>query len=167
VPKIAIPKKVKEKSRRELLEERLLTLVFQSDPKILKEKKIFSLFNTPLAKRIVEEYEKFSKGKKKFDPSEFAGGLPKELVQGFADILLKDVQDLVEKPETLDLELKLVIRELEFLSIKDKLASLGQEIGKYEKKDEKGKLKKAEQEFIKLTDKLSQLEDDETSSIIH
>ncbi|MEJ2347664.1 MAG: DNA primase [Patescibacteria group bacterium] len=166
-PKIAIPKKAKEKSRRELLEERLLTLAFQSDPKILNEKKTFSLFNTPLAERIIEEYRKFSKGKKKFDPSEFAGGLPKELVQGFADILLKDVQDLVEKPETLDFELRLVIKELELLSIKDKLTNLGQEINEYEKKGQKSKLKKVEQEFTKLTEKLSQLEDDESRSVIH
>jgi len=166
-PKIAIPKKAKEKSRRELLEERLLTLAFQSDPKILNEKKTFSLFNTPLAERIIEEYRKFSKGKKKFDPSEFAGGLPKELVQGFADILLKDVQDLVERPETLDFELKLVTKELELLSIKDKLTNLGQEINEHEKKGQKSKLKEAEQKFTKLTEKLSQLEDDESRSIIH
>jgi len=165
-PKIVLPRKTKERSRRDLLEERLLTLAFQSDPKIFNKRKIFSLFTTPLAERIVEEYRKFSKKKKKFDPSEFAGGLPKELVQGFADILLKDVQDLVDRPDTLKMELNLVIRELELLCIKDKLNEVGQEIRQYEEKGQKKKLKVAEQKFTKLTEKLSHFEGDESASII-
>lgn len=157
-PKIAVPVKTKTKTRRELLEERLLALSFQSDPKMLADKKIFSLFSTPLATRIVEEYKKFSKGNRKFDPPEFAGQLPKELVEGFADMLLKDIQDITDRHDVFKKELNLVIKELHLLSIKDKLVALGEKIAEYEDKGEKNKLRKAEKKFIKLTRELSELE---------
>ena len=166
VPKVAIPAKPKAKTRRELLEERLLSLSFQSDPKMLADKKIFSLFSTPLATRIVEEYKKFSKSNRKFDPSEFAGQLPKELVEGFADMLLKDIQDITDRPDVFKKELNLVIRELHLLSIKDKLVALGEKIAEYEDKGEKSKLRKAEKKFTGLTQEFSELEQGETGGII-
>lgn len=166
VPKIEIPTKPKIKPRRELLEERLLALAFQSDPKILSKRKIFSLFAAPLTMRIAEEYRKHSKGKKEFDPSDFAASLPKELVQGFADMILEDVQNLIEKPQILKKEQTLVIRELGFLKVKDELVVLGEKIREYEEKDEKSKLRKVEEKFGKLSEKLTRLEESESKSII-
>ena len=165
-PKIAIPTKPKTKPRRELLEERLLALAFQSDPKIISERKIFSLFAAPLTTRIAKEYRKYSKGNKEFNPSDFAASLPKELVQGFADMILEDVQSLIEKPQIFKKEQTLVIRELGFLKIKDELTALGEKIREYEEKDEKGKLRKAEEKFSKLSEKLTRLEENESKSII-
>jgi len=165
-PKIAIPTKPKIKPRRELLEERLLALAFQSDPKIISEREIFSLFAAPLTTRIAKEYRKYSKGNKEFNPSDFAASLPKELVQGFADMILEDVQSLIEKPQIFKKEQDLVIRELGLLKIKDKLTVLGGEIREYEEKDEQGKLRKAEKEFSKLSEKLTSLVVNESKSII-
>jgi hypothetical protein len=166
VPKIEIPTKPKIQPRRELLEERLLALAFQSDPKIISKKEIFSLFSAPLTTRIAEEYKKHFEGKKGFDPSDFAASLPKELVQGFADMILEDVQNLIEKPQILKKEQTLVIRELGFLKIKDELVILGEKIREYEEKDEKGKLRKVEEKFGKLSEKLTRLEENESKSII-
>ena len=165
-PKIAIPIKPKTKPRRELLEERLLALAFQSDPKIISERKTFSLFAAPLTTRIAKEYRKYSKGNKEFNPSDFAASLPKELVQGFADMILEDVQSLIEKPQIFKKEQTLVIRELSFLKIKDELTALGEKIREYEEKDEKGKLRKAEEKFSKLSEELTRLEENESKSII-
>ena len=165
-PKIAIPTKPKIQPRRELLEERLLALAFQSDPKIISERKIFSLCAAPLTMRIAEEYGQYAKGKKEFDQSDFAASLPKELVQGFADMILEDVQSIIEKPQIFKKEQDLVIRELNSLKIKDELAALGEEIREYEEKDEKGKLRKAEEKFSKLSEKLTSLEENESKSII-
>lgn len=166
VSKIAIPPKTKIKPRRELLEERLLALAFQSDPEILSERKTFSLFAAPLTTRIAEEYRKYSKGNKEFNPSDFAASLPEELVQGFADMILEDVQSLIEKPQILKKEQDLVIRELNLLKIKDELVVLGEKIREYEEKDEKVKLRKAEEKFSELSAKLTNLEDGESRSII-
>ncbi|MBU0572802.1 DNA primase [Patescibacteria group bacterium] len=165
-PKIAIPTKPKVISRRELLEERLLALAFQSDPKILSEKKTFSLFAAPLTTRIAEEYKKYSAGNKEFNPSDFAASLPKELVQGFADMILEDVQNLIERPQVLKKEQEMVIRELGLLKIKDELSALGEKISEYEEKGEKAKLRKAEEKFGELSERLTQLEESESKSII-
>ncbi len=166
IPKIAVPTKPKIKPRRELLEERLLALAFQSDPKIISEKETFSLFAAPLTMRIAEEYRQYSKGKKEFNPSDFAANLPKELVQGFADMILEDVQSIIEKPQIFKKEQDLVIRELNLLKIKDELTALGEKISEYEKKDKKAKLRKAEEKFGKLSEKLTSLEENESKSII-
>lgn len=165
-PEIAIPTRTKVKTRQELLEERLLALAFQSDPGILSEKKTFSLFAAPLTTRIAEEYRKYSKKNKEFNPSDFAENLPKELVQGFADMILEDVQNLIERPQVLKKEQDLVIRELGLLKIKNELEDLGKEISEYEEKGEKAKLRKAEEKFGKLSEKLTQLEENESRSII-
>lgn len=165
-PKIAIPTKPKIKPRRELLEERLLALAFQSDPKIISKKEIFSLFASPLTTRIAEEYRKYSKGNKGFNPSDFATSLPKELVQGFADMILEDVQSLIERPQIFKKEQDLVIKELNLLKIKGELTALGEKIREYEEKDEKGKLRKAEKKFGELSEKLTSLEENESRSII-
>jgi DNA primase len=175
-PELVVPQP-KEKSRRELLEERLLTLAFQFDPKILMKDEIVSLVSTPLTKRILEEYKQSQKpgGSKKssrkakdkdFDPSEFASRLPKELVEGFAEMILSDTEELTEKPDKLKNELDLVIRELQLLEIRGKLAGLAEKIGKFEKSRQKKKLEKAKKKFSELSHKLSDLEEEETRGII-
>jgi DNA primase len=164
--RVAVLPKPKSKPRRQLLEERLLTLAFQSKPKILAKKEIASLIKIPLTSRILEEYKTFTQKNSSFDPSEFASNLPKELVKGFADMILKDVGDLINEPGVLNKELNLVIKELKTLSIKENLSLLGKKIKECEEKDKKDKLKKAEEKFRKLSLKLSELKKDETSSII-
>jgi DNA primase len=89
---VPITKKI-DKPRRQLLEERLLTMAFQGNPTILLEQKVFKLIETPLTKRICEEYYKFSENHKEFSPSEFTEGLPKELVNGFAELVLADTEE--------------------------------------------------------------------------
>ena len=87
-------------------------------------------------------------------------------MQGFADMILEDVQNLIEKPQIFKKEQALVIRELGLLKIKDKLTALGEEIREYEEKDKKGKLRKAEEKFSELSEKLTRLEENESKSII-
>lgn len=159
--KIVKPVKPKElvKSRRQLLEERLLTLAFQSDPNILTKEKIRKLFSTPLTSRLVEEYLKFSKGKKAFSPSTFAGGLPKELVEGFAEMVLRDTEGMIEDKEQLNRELALVIKDLEVVEIRHRLEELGVKIRQFEEAKEKAKLKDSQRKFGELTLKLSKLDE--------
>jgi len=148
-----------EKARKQLLEERLLTLAFQSDPKVLLEPKISRLISTPLAKRMVEEYEKFSSQGKAFSPSDFAEGLPKEMVEGFAEMVLKDTEGLTEDKEALGKELDLVVRELKILAVRHKLEELGAKIRQFEDAEQSDKLREAQKKFGELSLKLSQLEE--------
>ncbi len=159
------PQKI-EKGRRQLLEERLLTLAFQSDPKILLEEDVASLIITPLTKRILEEYQKFARANLKFSPSEFAEGLPKELLEGFAEMALRDLEELTEEAKILEKELNLVKRELKILELRRKIEVTGAKIRKFEEEGEKSKLKKAQEKFGELTNELSELEEETQGGII-
>ena len=164
--KVVVGQKVEEKSRRELLEERLLTLCFQSKPEILLEDKVEKLIKTPLSRRIHEEYKKFAQGTKSFDPSLFSEKLPKELMEGFAEMILADTEEFLERPERLNKELGLVKKELGLLAIKEELKKAEETIVELEKSGKKKKLEDAKTKFAHLTDKLTALEDEETQGII-
>jgi DNA primase len=153
LPTLAQPE---TKNRRQLLEERLLSLAFQSDPSFLAKKAVSTLVATPLAKRILEEYLLFAKKTKKFSPTTFSEALPKELLAGFAEMVLKMEGDFDEDPESWNKEIKIVKAELQILSLKEKLKKLSSEI----------ESKKAKQKFNRLTEKLHDLEQAKKQGII-
>lgn len=165
----AVLKVVKEdtgQNRQELLEERILTLAFQSDPNVFLEKKTRSMILLPFNKRIIEEYEKFASGKKTFDISSFAENLPGELFPGFAKMVLSDNQNLVENPDELKKELDLVKKELKILWIKEKLIILAAEMRRYEESGEKDKLRDSQNEYNKLARIRAGYEEEESGGII-
>ncbi len=155
-----------EKGRRQLLEERLLALAFQSDPKVLLEPETMSLIVTPLTKRIVEEYQKYSQTHLQFSPSEFSENLPKELLEGFAEVVLSDIEGVTEDTELLMKELALVKRELAILELRRKLEVWGAKIRQFEEQGEKEKSAAAQKEFSDLTKQLAELEEKGRASII-
>lgn len=153
-------------TRKSLLEERLLTLAFQSDPKIFLEDKVTKLITEPLGKRLLEEYERFAKKRKQFSASDFGEHLPKELFDGFAKMVLADHEDLVENPDELTKELDLIQKELRILLIKDNLKLLASQMRDLEEKGDKDKLLKAQNQFNKLASRLSGLDTDTGGGII-
>lgn len=165
MPEVAI-KKEEERGRRELLEERLLTLAFQSDPEPILDAKIGKLVKTPLAKRIIEAYKGYKKKKGKFSVSSFSKSLPKELVEGFSVMVLKDVQGFIDDPDELERETILVKQQLKILDIKEELSEISTKMKKYEKEKNKKGQKEAQEAFSKLTGELSSLEQEQTKGII-
>lgn len=151
--------------RRALLEERLLSLAFQTDPKILLDAKFSNLISEPLNKKILEIYTNFASGKKAFDISGFGRNLPKELFDGFAEMTLIE-EDLVDKPDELRRELDLILKELKILSIRDNLKLLATEMKELEGTGEKEKLLTAQNKFNKLAKALSNLDQDTESGVI-
>lgn len=155
------------KGRRELLEERLLAVCFRHDPKALLERQIKTQVSTPLAKRILEELRSFFKKHKSFDPSEFASELPRELVEGFTKLVLKDIKGLEDaREEVYKKEIDLIKRELSILAIKEKLEKTGQLIGDLEKRGKRKALREAEKKFGELTKTLTELEEENFRGII-
>ncbi len=155
------------KSRREILEERFLSIAFRYKPKILTKKQTSSLITTHIASRILEEFKKFISLHKSFDPSLFASQLPKELVDSFVDMVLKRIPGVDEEtPESLEKELKVIGRELKILTLKTRLKSLAYKIKKLEAKGKKEKVIEAEKKFNKILKKLSILEDKNFKGII-
>lgn len=154
-----------KKNRRQLLEERLLTLAFQSEPKFILRPKVTKLVTTPLASRILSEYEAFP-SKETFSPSAFAALLPGELVQGFAALTLADTEGLTEDPELLKREINLVIHDLEVADVRHRLEELGVKIRQFEEGKELSKLKDSQEKFGELSQKLSELESAESSFFV-
>ena len=153
------------KERRELLEERILSLGFRYNPEILLKKSISDLVKTPLSKRILDEYLTYSQKKVKFNVSEFGMSLPKELFDGFAWIVLSEESE-INNPDEVPIEMGAVLHELGILSLKEKLVKLSGEIRQLEEGGEKEKLAKLEEEFKNLTEKLHSLEEKAKQGII-
>jgi len=165
---IVVPQDVKDvsKNRRQLLEERLLTLAFRSDPKFLLQTDVFKLVEIPLTKRILEEYKSYSANNKDFSLSGFAGSIPKELIEGYTEMTLKDLEGLEENEQELKKELTQVIKELKILETRHKLEELGVKIRKMEEiKDDAG-LKEAQAKFSQLSKILSGFEEEDGEGII-
>lgn len=172
---VPIPK-TKTKSRRQLLEERLMALAFRSSPEILLEKRFNFLVTTPLTKKILREFRKYLRSTSKFNPLEFAKTLPKELVDGFAVMFLEDTQvvakdggskdpnlnsrgDFLYNSHSTDYEkeLELILTELQILEVKLKLKQSAEKIKELEKMSQKIKLEKEGAKFARLTEELVKL----------
>ena len=152
--------KKEPKSIRELTEERFLAVAFKYNPNILLESEVKDLIKTPLAKRIFDEFILFMKKNKNFDPSLFAGALPKELVEGFTSLVLKEIAELKDDvPESYDKEIKLIRNSLAVNNVKEKGKKLTEKLISAEKAGDKRKLKKGQEEFNKFTLELKKLEE--------
>jgi len=154
-----------KRGRRELLEERLLSLGFRYNTKILLKKSVTDLVKTPLSKRILNEYLTYSSKSAKFNVSEFGMTLPKELFDGFARMVLSEESE-INNPNEVPIEIGAVLYELRTLSLKEKLVKLSGEIRELEERGEKEKLAKPEEEFKNLTERLHSLEEKSKQGII-
>lgn len=140
------------KTRRELIEERFLSLAFQTDLKILKTSNIGDVLETPFAKKICAMLEKWPDNVK---ISEFAKEIPAELKDHFSDLLLSNIEGAEGlNDDRIAKELESLKREIQILNVKEDLENTGKKIQEYEALGVKTKLKKAEIKFSKLSKKL-------------
>lgn len=146
-----------EKSRYELLEERLMTLCFWGDPSVLLEEDIKELIKNILHKRILEVLED-ALNKEKFDINKFGSILPKELFDGYSKLILSEANSLADRPDELKKELDLVKKELKILGIKEKLRFLTTQMAEYEKNGDKDRLLKAQNQFNEFAKNLASLD---------
>lgn len=161
----AVEESPEGKTKREVLEENFLKLVFASDPSIFLSKGVSGLIKMPLHVKLIEEYKK-APGGKPFKISDFGRNLPKELFEGFSKIVLGEERSLDENREELEKELELVEKELKILAVKERLEVLQSQIREMEEKGESSKLLEAQKEFNKLAKMRSTYEKDEGSGII-
>ncbi|MFC1727088.1 DNA primase [Patescibacteria group bacterium] len=151
------------KTRREILEEHLLALVFQSDDwSLLVKKRLAGLVKTPRFVRILEVLKQYLKRYKTHNSQRLAKMMAAELVESFNHLYLIDFSSLIEDDEKLSAELEKTIERISELNLKEKLRQIAREIKNLEKKTnldslEKDQLKKFDREFSKLSQKLSGL----------
>jgi DNA primase len=147
------------KTRREILEERLLTLLLQGEPDELIKKDVLSLTKSTFTSSLLKEIKKFTK-MNKWNPKKFASTLPGELKTGFNNIFLNGSTFIDKGGISVGDEVNLVLSELRILEIKEKLNKLTNEIRSLEIRKKTKLLLKKQREFAKLTNKLSYLEED-------
>ena len=165
-PKVALEEeKKKEKGRRERLEERFLTLSFQSKPSEILKKDFGDLIKTPLAKRLYKNYLEFKKDNKKFDAASFKESLPKELEKGFSEMMLAE-EELVNTPSELKREVSQIIHGLRKLNFEEERVEITEKLKEYEKKGDDEKLEKAQKELVEINEKYSELEREAEAGII-
>lgn len=126
--------KTKAKTRYEMLEESLVMLSFLSSPdSLLGENR--ELLVSHFAKKLIDVYEEYKKTNEQFDLVKFKEFLPKELSEGFASHLLSDIGELASKPDLIEKEIVVVVRELKTINIKQRLASIGEKLKEMEDKE--------------------------------
>ena len=154
---------IKKEDRQAILEKRLIALSFLTDPVYLLDDKVNTFFTTTFAKRILEELVNYYRkaDKKNFSIAEFTKKLPRELVDGFSSLFIKESSDLPSVDDKIvNKERDLVIKELEILKVKGELARLGNNVLAAEKKGKSKDILTANRAFSEQTQKLANLENE-------
>lgn len=151
--KIIIPKKDK-RTRRENLEEYLLSLIIQNEnPKrtIYDNKEMLSeyKFETPSLQKLLESLILAFVKQDKLDLKEFSKSLSKELIQAFDICYLFPLPKFLEE-EKHEEEIKKVLKELFTLFLKDKINTLSIRIKAKEQEKAEGEIEELEKELTQL-----------------
>ena len=145
--------KSKSKSRHELMEENLLSLVVLSPTPKDELEGLPELFVTPRLKKIIDYLSNYCEGKEKFSVSGFGKTLPPELHDAFSDIVMRVEEEIGEG------ELAEAKRNLEREIIKEKRVELATEMKKLEKSGDSEGLEEAQKKYVALARELSALEE--------
>jgi DNA primase len=110
------------RTRREILEEYLLSLIFQSGKvDILTKPKTKRLIKTPAYGRMLKMLKDYFKERKRFKSKRFAEMLPAELLGIFNSFYLIDFGPKVEEEEWWEDELKTTLKEIEKEDLREQL----------------------------------------------
>ncbi|MGB9911521.1 MAG: DNA primase [Microgenomates group bacterium] len=147
-------------NRREILEEYLLALAFQSGKwaKLVK-RKVVKLIKTPRFLRIIEALIDYLKKYKKLNSEKLASFLPPELQETFNRLYLIQLGEVVEDDQHWEKEFTKTLKELEKTEIKERMNFLAEEIKRLEKEGEEEKAEKLSQQLSELGNKLASLEE--------
>ncbi len=157
-------REVEKMSRREILEEHLLAMAFQSENwQLLRKRKVSRLVKTPRFARMIDVLGKYFKRYKTLDSQRFAKMLPAELKEAFDKLYLLELADLIEDEDKLKKELFRTERELRKLGLREELKEISRQIGELERREkrtkvERDKLKRLHEQFRDLSAELSGLE---------
>lgn len=149
-----------DKSSKNGKEERLMALSLHKNPKLLLKKEIAKMISNPLYKKIIRQLQKYLKTNKKLIPSDFVLKLPQELVKGYSDLVIADVDE-----NNLEDEIKMTIWELKKEHLKEKRTASANRLKELYKKGG-DKFAKENERHNKLSQKLIDLEEKGYKGII-
>jgi DNA primase len=150
----------KQKNRKQMLEQRLLSFAFSQKPAFLFEHDdLLEKISTPLYKRILEEFLAFAKKDTEINLSAFAKDISPELQSGLADLMMYSPDDMDKnESQEYNTEINRLYDELELLLVRSQLDQLAAEISVASGSDKKQKLLQAKKQFVILQQLQSHLE---------
>lgn len=153
-----------KKTRREILEEHLLGLCFQSGSwGFLRKRKVTSLVKTLRFVNILEILAKYLKRYKTNESERLAKMLPAELRDTFNRFYLLDLADLTQDEDKFEVEYQNTLYQLGKLDLKEQLIKISAEIKTLEKKQQptksdQEKINKLNQEFCQFSSRITEIE---------
>lgn len=148
--------KAPERNRHALLEEDLLATIFRYDPSLLKGTNPYTkLIKSPLALRLLEELGKYFENNKDFDSALFAKNLPRELFDGFTDIIFKQSVEDSGSKDDFGRNIKTIVAEIEKIESREELSKYEKQIKSLEKSGDKQKLEKVKRKFALVSSKIA------------
>ncbi|MBI2267961.1 MAG: DNA primase [Candidatus Blackburnbacteria bacterium] len=147
------------KSRRVLLEEGLLSLIFQTNPVLVVEKNVKRVIKDPILRRLVELFEGYSVMAEEDvgSLSFFANQLPAELKDVFASLLLREA--LKEDEVDTELEVEDIIKTIQVLEEQGVMEGLTMQIKELEYKGEMERVGELEVELNNSVKRLLKLKE--------
>jgi DNA primase len=146
------------RTRREVLEDYLLALVFQAGKgEILVKPKTRKIIKIPANERILKFLQDYFKKRKRFKSQSFAETLPAELLGLFNGFYLVDFGERLEDEVWWEKELEKTLQEIEKEDLKAQLKETSEEVGRLEREGKTKELKKAEKEFMAISSRLGEL----------
>ena len=144
--------------RREILEEHLMALVFQTGKiETLLKPGVRKMIKTPAHEKIRELLKEYFKKRKKFDSQRFAQMLPAELIEIFNYFYLLDLGEKIEEEDWINKEMATTLLEIEKDDLRTEFKELAKKLAELEKEGKIREFKRAEKEFRQLSSRLSEL----------
>lgn len=148
----------KERTRREILEERLLALTIGFSPQSLDTQEFGSLIKNPLFKKLVQHMDIFIKDQSKFDLTNFSASLPEELSGVLAQIVMKP--EFAEDQSGAEKEIEMTKKQIVMYELKNELNDIAKAMSREEEKGNKKTLKQLQKDFQKISSQLAKLQDE-------
>ena len=141
---------------RVITEEHLLSLLLNFSPSTLQDEDTTAVFQSPGAKRIIEELQNQYGGKiENFDPAVFAKKLPDELVDLFASLFLASGEH--NDPEFVKKEIESAKRNLAVMQTKEEIEKLTFKIREFESQGKQEDVVSFEEKLTELSRQLTKL----------
>ncbi|MFC1710999.1 DNA primase [Patescibacteria group bacterium] len=152
-------KTVKAKTRKENIEEFLLSLLLQNEKSTSEFIEFVQVdyFSHPAVKKILLALKKFLLKKDKFEVNLFAHSLPAELVATLDKLFLVDLGKILENDSLFKREFTKVNEEIKNMYLKEKLSLLTQKIREKEKVKDDKSLQVLKKKFANLSKELKDL----------
>ena len=160
------PSVSQEKFRKEVLEEYLLSLAFQSGQwDLLQKRNLSNLIKTHRLAKILLVLKDYFQRYQKINSERLAKMLEPELLESFNQLYLIDLGDLLNDEEKFKKEFAKIVKYLERIDLMEKLGEISGKIKTLEKEkkfspEEQKELKKYHEEFRDLSSNLKSFEEE-------